>query len=222
MNTQPTAIYIPSLNRPRGLERVLLNIKISTPEPHMIYVMVSEDDLESQNICRKNRVYYWTDVDPETQYFVPRIQRLFEKTSEPWFFTGSDDIIFSLNWLTRCFSAAEDNIKVICPNDGHNPKGTNFLVNRGYVMERGGNWDTPGYVYHPSYRHNYSDDELVNVALCRGVYARALNVLVESTHPCWGNAPSDSTYGRAYEVWGSDENLYKSRTHLWGGKDLWR
>lgn len=215
MEPELTAIFIPSLNRPRGLERVLLNIKDTTPEPHIVYVMVSSTDIESQKICRGYGTAFWIDADPEKQYFVPRIQALFEKTNEPWFFTGSDDIIYSPGWLTGCFAAAEDKIKVICPNDGHNPKGTNFLINREYIMQEGGNWNTPGYVYHPSYRHNYSDDELVNVSLYRGIYTRALNVLVESTHPCWGNAPSDATYGRAYEVWGSDEALFWSRAPLW-------
>lgn len=221
MIPQLTSILIPSLNRPKNLERVLLNIRETTPEPHRVYVMISENDIDSQRVCRQQRTVFWTDSDPDLQYFVPRIQALFEKTSEPWIFTGSDDIVFPNNWLTGCYSAVDVGMKVICPNDGHNPKGTNFLVNRDYIMTEGGNWDPPGYVYNPSYRHNRSDDEMVNVAIYRKIYARAMNVLVESTHPSWGNAPNDSTYDRVALVSWDDETLFQSRAYLWGGENLW-
>jgi len=222
LEPQLTAILIPSLNRPKNLERVLLNIRYTTPEPHRTYVMISKDDIDSQRICRGHSAIFWTDSDSDLQYFVPRIQALFEKTSEPWIFTGSDDIVYPYGWLTNCFSVADSGTKIICPNDGHNPKGTNFLVDREYIMTEGGNWDTPGYVYHPSYRHNRSDDEMVNVALYRKIYTRAMDVLIESTHPSWGNAPNDSTYERVALVSAADEALFQSRAPLWGGQDLWR
>lgn len=219
MDPQNTAILIPSLWRPESLKRTIDNIRETTPEQHAIYAMVDESDPASLEVCQTMGVSCWTD---DAGYFVPRIQFLFEHTAEPFFFTGSDDIVYTPGWLTGCFAAMESHHKVCCPNDGHNPKGTNFLVERQYVLEQGGNFDTPGYVYHPDYLHNFSDDEMVNTGCFRGVYVRAMDVLVESTHPAWGNSQVDNTYMRMYEADAQDRELYYSRWHLWGSKDLWK
>lgn len=219
MNPEKTGILIPSLWRAPALERVINNIRDCTPEEHEIYALVDQADPASQAVCEKYGVRYWTD---NAGYFVPRIQFLFEHTEEPWFFTGSDDIVYHAGWLSGLFSVMQPWHKICCPNDGHNPKGTNFLVNREYVMAHGGNFATPGYVYHPDYLHNFSDDELVNTGIYRGVYTRAWDVVVESTHPTWGNAPMDDTYMRMYTANDRDRELYYSRYHLWGGRDLWR
>jgi hypothetical protein len=219
MDPQLTAILIPSLWRAKSLQRVITNIRATTPEPHSIYALVDQADPESQRVCTNLGVEFLVD---DAGYFVPRIQRLFEETNEPWIFTGSDDIVYSPGWLSGCFAAMAPHHKICCPSDGHNPKGTNFLIERAYIMERGGNWDPPGYVYNPGYLHNFSDDELVNVGIYRGVYTRAWDVVVESTHPTWGNAQMDDTYMRMYTANDQDKNLYFSRLHLWGGRDLWR
>lgn len=219
MDPQPTAILLPSLWRPAGLDRVLHNIRDTTPEEHAIYVAVDKADEPSIEVCQTHEVEWFTD---DAGWFCERIQFLFEQSTEPWFFTGSDDIVHTPGWLSGCFKAVTDAVKVVCPSDGHNPKGTNFLVNREYVLERGGNFDTPGNVYHPDYQHNYSDDELVNTAIHRSVYSRAYDVLVESTHPAWGNAPVDATYQRVGPSWEPDRNLYMNRMQLWGGRELWR
>lgn len=219
MEPQPTAILIPSLWRAAGVERVINNIRETTPEEHAIYFVLDQNDPASQEVCNRYGVQFWTD---DAGYFVPRLQYLFENTSEPWFFTGSDDIVFTRQWLSGCFAHVREGIKVVCPNDGHNPKGTNFLVERAYVDTFGGNWDPPGYVYNPGYKHNFSDDELVNVGIYRGVYTRAWDVLVESTHPTWGNAPMDDTYMRMYTADAADRELYYERWKLWGARDLWR
>lgn len=219
MLPQPTAILIPSLWRPQSLERVIGNIRDTTPETHGIYCVVDENDPASQEVCDRLGVAYWTD---QAGYFVPRIQFLFEHTTEPWFFTGSDDIVHNPGWLTEAFAVADEQIKVVCGDDLGNAKGTNFLVERAYVMERGGNFDTPGYVYFPEYLHNYSDDEMVSTGIYRGVYRRAPKSVVQSMHPTYGNAPLDDTYFRMYNSNDRDRDIYDSRKHLWGGGDLWR
>jgi hypothetical protein len=215
----PTAILVPSLWRPMSLERMINNIRDTTPEEHAIYCVVDEADPASQQVCREYEVEFWTD---QAGYFVPRIQFLFEHTREPWFFTGSDDVIYNDGWLTEAFAVADDSIKVICGDDLRNPKGTNFLVNREYVMEHGGNFDTPGRVHYHEYLHNYSDDEMVSTAIYRGVYARAPKSRVESCHPTYGTAQLDDTYFRMYNANSQDEAVYLARRHLWGGGDLWR
>lgn len=212
MKSEPTAILIPSLWRPEGLSRVLHNLEKTTPETHQVYACVDRNDGESMQVCLDFGVNFITD---DGDYFVPRLQKLYEWSTEPWFFTGSDDIIFSNGWLTGCFAAAQDHHRVICPNDGHNPNGTNFLVSREYITEHSGTIDGTNEVYHPGYFHNFSDDELVGTARKRGVYTRAMGVLVESTHPGFGNAPDDDTYRKPRAMWGHDEALYHSRRHLW-------
>jgi hypothetical protein len=219
MEPKMTAILIPSLWRAKALGRVIDNIRATTPEPHAIYTVVDKADPASQRQCQQKGVQFWTD---DAGYFVQRIQFLFEHTEEPWIFTGSDDIIHSPGWLSGCFEVMEPWHKICCPNDGHNAKGTNYLVERDYIMEQGGNFNTPGFVYHPDYLHNFSDDEMVNTGIYRGVYTRAWDVVVESTHPTWGNAPMDDTYMRMYTADPRDRALYYSRWQLWGERDLWR
>lgn len=219
MHPEPTAILVPSLWRALSLERVINNIRDTTPEEHAIYCVVDQNDPASQQVCRELEVEFWTD---DAGYFVPRLQFLFEHTEQPWFFTGSDDVIFSPGWLTEAFAVADLSTKVVCTNDLRNPKGTNYLVNRAYVMRQGGNFDTPGYVYHPDYRHNFSDDEMVSTAIYHNVYKRAPLSKVESTHPTYGTAVLDRTYQRMYDIDAQDRALYYSRWHLWGGVDLWR
>lgn len=202
-------LFIPSLNRPHNLAKVLPRAKRTGAA---VYCVVDEDDIESQRVCADLEVRYWTD---RAGWFCQRIQFLFDNTDEEWFFTGSDDVVYPADMFDGMFQAADPSWKVISPNDGHNANGTNYLIERSYVQEHGGHYGTPGLVYHQGYRHNWSDDELAEVAASRGVFGRTMGVLVESQHPVWGNAPDDATYQRARAKWADDEALFRRRCHLW-------
>jgi cellulose synthase/poly-beta-1,6-N-acetylglucosamine synthase-like glycosyltransferase len=212
MKPQPTAIFIPSLSRPARLEQVLRSIHDNTPEGHGVYVVVDQDDLTSQRVCQAHLVRYWMD---DAGWYWPRLQFLYEQTFEPWIFIGQDDIVFSPDWLSRCFAHADDTVAVVTPSDGHNPMGTSFLVRRAYIAAHGGHMGFPGRLHHPDYRHNFTDLEFIETAEARGVHARATDVLVEHQHVDWGNAPDDESYQRVRPHWMHDAQLFESRRHLW-------
>lgn len=213
MSDATCAVLMPTLERPANLKRVLQDLKVTRGQtPYEIYCMVAETDIDSQRVCADFDVRYWID---ERGWFAERTQALFELTDEPWVFTGTDDIRFSSGWLDRLFKSAPPSAKVIAPYDGHNPHPTNFLVNRAYVMEHGGHWGCPGKVFHPAYTHMFVDNEMVGVAVARDVFFYATDVLVEATHPHWGNAPQDDTYTRSQRRYEKDEKVYNRRKHLW-------
>ena len=207
------AVLMPSLERADNLARVLDNLDDTRGDiPYAVYCMLDAGDDKSRDVCERRGVLYHTD---DRGWFARRTDELFGLTSEPWVFTGTDDIVFPDAWCDRMFEAKQPGWKVIAPNDGHNPNGTNFLVNREYVETYGGHWNTPGHIFHPAYMHNFTDNELIEVAVVRGVFGRTMDVLVESTHPVWGNAEDDDTYRRARLRYDYDAELFGRRCHLW-------
>lgn len=212
MNPEPTGIFIPSLNRPERLHDVLLSIRKHTPEPHGVYVVVDVADIDSQRVCDTLGIRYWMD---DAGWYWPRLQFLYEQTTEPWFFLGQDDIVFSPGWLTACFAHVDGSVAVVAPNDGHNAAGTSFLVRRAYIDVQGGHTGFPGRLHDPAYRHNFTDSEFVATAAARDVLVHADDVLVEHAHADWGLAERDSTYQRVQPYFAQDQALYESRRHLW-------
>jgi hypothetical protein len=204
---------MPTLDRPDNLRRVLGNLAcVKGKVDFATYAMVDEDDIDSQKVCADYNVRYFLD---HRGWFAPRTNQLFALTDEPWVFLGTDDIRFPNCWLDTMFRLKQPSWKVIAPDDGHNPAGTNFLVERAYVLEQGGHWGTPGLVFHDGYKHNFSDSELIEVADKRGVFGRVMEVCVEQRHPLWGNADDDATYQRARAKYATDEALFERRQHLW-------
>jgi hypothetical protein len=179
----------------------------------MVMVMVSDDDIESITVAKKAGACVYTDTGDT---FPNRIAALMRYVMEPWIFTGSDDIRFTPGWLTGMFAEVHcEHDSVICPNDGHNANGTNYLIRRHYLDVHGGSVGEPGSVFHVGYRHNFADNELALTAAARGVYRRAWTVLVESMHPVWGNASDDTTYQVARAHWDHDSALFAARQPLW-------
>jgi hypothetical protein len=212
MKPEPTAIFIPSLWRPDRLEQVLRSLHENTPEPHGVYVVLDQSDLSSQRICQAHLVRYWMD---DAGWYWPRLQFLYEQTTEPWMFLGQDDITFEPDWLSRLFAHVEPCVAVVAPNDGHGLVGTSFLVRRAYVDTQGGHVGFAGRLHDPAYHHNFTDTEFMATADARGAYVHAEDVLVEHYHPDWGIAPDDGTYQRVKPFLAEDRALFESRRHLW-------
>lgn len=206
-----TAIFIPSLNRPHKIEPLLQNIKEVTPEPHEVYFMVS--DKESVNILKRKGVNFWQDKK-DTRY-VTRMNFMYRNTTEPYMFMGSDDIWFYPDWLTNALRKMHEGYSVVVGDDMLNSNGTMALISRRYVDEQSCCIDTPRVLFYPDYHHDFADTEQFETAQKRGVFARAMDSIVEHQH--WANdkSPKDATYELSSKYSVEDYGLFQSRKHLW-------
>lgn len=143
-------------------------------------------------------------------------------TTEPLLFLGADDLVFHPGWLqairttmARCPDAA-----VIGTQDLGNPRviagehATHSMVTRDYAITRG-TIDQPGLILHEGYEHEYVDDEFVETARVRGMWAFAHRAVVEHRHPNWGKAPMDSLY------MGQQRRMRAGRAHYQRRRALW-
>jgi hypothetical protein len=73
-------------------------------------------------------------------------------------------------------------------------------------------YDRFGYLYHPSYKSFYCDDEYTEVAKSLNKITFIEKVIVKHQHPCWGGGvQSDALYMRNDRYWTEDKNNYKTR-----------
>lgn len=135
-----------------------------------------------------------------------------------WVFTGADDLRFWPGWLDECLKVARGTgAKVIGTDDLWNPlvrarrHSTHSLVSVEYVMTVGASWDGPGVLYHEGYDHQCVDNELVQVARERGVWAFAERAKVEHLHPMAHKAEKDATYEKALARGRQDVALFRNR-----------
>lgn len=211
----PTAILIPSLDRPQNLRDVVSSIHTNTPEEHFILFCVS--DPASMTILDELGEWYLDDsADPDKRY-VTRMNKLVIDhldDAETVFF-GSDDVIHRRGWLSEAYRVMDTGPSVVVVNDLHNPSGTQALVRRSYLSRAV--FDAPGLAFHPGYLHNFADNEMFFTAHLQGEYARALDSHVEHLHPYFGSSNRrgwDDTYANAQKGWEHDQTLWIERQKL--------
>lgn len=220
--TPATAILVPVLNRPQLVQRVVESIESATPEPHRILFVVSAGDTAEldavQDFYREHGdLRIGQEYGPVFDYLVVqepgtwacKINAGFRATEEPFVFLAADDLKFHHGWLAEALGimdAPRGRFGVVGTNDLGNqrtfdhsvpgyPHATHSLVRRAYIDGQGGTMDKgPGVVLCEEYPHEYADDELVETAKTRGVYAHADTSVVEHLHPNYGKARDDDTY----------------------------
>jgi len=210
----PTAILIPSLNRPQHLERVVREIHLATGEDHTILFCVSDD--ESKEVLTGLGEWFLDDADTDDRRYVTRMNKLIRHAGEAkTIFFGSDDVIHHPGWLTSALKVMAGGPEVVVVNDLRNQNGTQALVRTSYLDRAV--FDAPGKAFHPGYHHNFADTEQFYTAARRGVYARAMQSYVEHLHPIFTDSRHvswDQTYEDAVEHFTEDQARYESRTRL--------
>lgn len=221
--TEPsTAILIPVLNRPHRVAPLLANIEATTPEPHLVQFIATEDDDLEVHELRRLQANYFT-VGPALEGYARKINWSAWATATPFVFTAADDLVFHDGWLSAALAAMVDGVDVVGTNDLHNPRvltghhSTHSLVRRSYIDDPGAVIDHPGKVLCEEYQHAFCDDELVGTAKSRGGFAMAMDSHVEHLHPYFDSAPLDDTYRKGMASIGHDESMHNARKHLWGG-----
>jgi hypothetical protein len=227
---EATAVIVPVLGRPQNAEPFMESLKAasfghSSTDPLVtVYAVVdaSDGDTEALAWVRAGArvIDFYGDGRPGT--FAEKVNDAYKQTDEPWLFLVGDDVQFYPGWLDQAQHAARDGAHVIGTNDLHNPlvlKGehaTHLLVRRNYVDERGASWDGPKVVCHEGYRHMFVDNEVVETAKQRKVWAFAHHSKVEHLHPLWGLAEGDETYRLGAAAFEQDKALFEARLAEYG------
>jgi hypothetical protein len=93
---------------------------------------------------------------------------------------------------------------------------THTLVRRSYIDTVGGVIDQPpGVLLNEQYPHSWVDDEFIQTAMARGVYAHAYDSHVEHMHWLWGKGEDDPTYALGAAGHRAGKRLFYARRHLW-------
>jgi glycosyltransferase involved in cell wall biosynthesis len=213
------AILVPVLGRPHRVKQLLESIEAATPEPHRVLFIADagdDDELAALDDAGAERLV----LEPPVNW-AQKINAGYGATSEPLLFIAADDLAFHPEWFARARSYFRDGIEIVGTNDICNPRvmtgqhATHMLIRRSYIEEQSGVADEPGKVVHEGYPHEYADDELIQTAMGRGVYAHAFDSIVEHLHPLVDKAPDDETYrlGRSQTKIG--KRLFYRRRYLW-------
>jgi hypothetical protein len=218
-------ILVPILSRAHRVAPLVANIEATTPDARILFCCTPGDDEVIREVERWVGTYLLVPRSPDGRHDYPRkINAGYRATTEPWIFTGADDIVFDPGWLDAArVISAQDDYGVIGTNDGGNPRvlagvhSTHSLVARWYA-DGGCSPDRSFQIYHEGYWHEGCDDELVAVARARGAYAHAHEALVTHLHPDWGTMPTDGLYERDRGArMRAGRRLFAARRKLWGG-----
>ena len=118
----------------------------------------------------------------------------------------SDDMVFTQNGFDAHIRGAFDNLDQCL----HFPDGNTTAIITMSILGRKF-YDRFGYIYHPSYKSLFCDNEQTEVAKILGCYKFIDKSIFSHLHPAWAKAESDEQYRRTEAFWGDDEWMYKQR-----------
>ncbi len=219
------AVVVPVLSRPQNAEPLADSLtRATTVDYRLVFVCTPGDDAQIE-ACHGLGDVIVVDWPAGKADWGRKLNHAFRETSEPWLFTGADDLDFHLGWDTAALETAERaGAGVVGTQDGANPQvkigrhSTHSLVRRSYIDECGGSVGEPGIVIHEGYQHQWSEVELIETAKARGCFAFSHDSHVTHRHPLWHTAPRDSTYEKAMSHAQEDRALFNSRAHLWANE----
>jgi len=212
-------ISIPTYKRPERILNVYNNAKNSSPLVSNVYFIVEKDDFASIDALKKYRLLYF--INERSRGCAGAHNTAYLKTSEKYFFTGSDDFDFKSGWLEKSLEKMVGRIKVVGVNDLHTPDiiaqkyAIQFLIDRDYIKKSSGVFDEENVILSETYIHTWADREFFETAKLRDVFAFCPEAHVEHLHYAWNLSPKDETYAKQEGTWAHDRNLYLRRKPLW-------
>lgn len=224
------AVIVPVAQRDNA-ETFLSSLAASlTPAQHdrvWIYLMADDEDLPTLMAWEKHSRLYPSIIFDHHRYlrtmgsFAEKVNRGYEISDEPWLFLVGDDVRFHKGWLDQAMQVARTGGKhVIGTNDLANPAvmaghhATHMFISRSYVNDFGASLDGPGVICHEGYRHWYVDNEIVQLAVGRGMFAPCLASHVEHLHPLYGKGVMDDVYAIGQAAAAADAALWAQRRQL--------
>jgi glycosyltransferase involved in cell wall biosynthesis len=212
------AVLVP-LMRPENLPGLLYSFNATNDGSARLYV-IADDNLPVEGTCLRTGRAHTT--------FAEKVNYGTRKTREPWVCVIGDDVEFHPGWL-KAVRAVSDRADVIGTNDAlpgrvKNPDvaagrhADHFLIRRSYIDDEGASLEGPGIAAPETYRHWWTDKEIVELAKARGVFVPCLDAIIEHHHPGYdGNEAArqaDPVYMLAVEHQAADEKTWRSRLPL--------
>lgn len=214
-------ILIPMWGRPHRVAPLLASIDAATPDARVLFLTSPGDRAVCLEIDRHERHRIEVPRQPLGDY-ARKINVGYRATTEPYIFTGADDLQFHPGWYHAAraqFLRSDKRIGVVGTNDMGSPRvmagehATHSLIARWYADQ--GTIDERRKIYHEGYVHEFVDDELVGTAKKRDAWAFAPDSYVEHLHPDWGKADKDRTYANQRSRMRTSRGLYQRRRKLW-------
>lgn len=211
------AILVPVLNRPHRVKPLLDSIWAATPPgivTRALFITDPGDDAERDAIGNARAAMIATGGN-----YAEKIRAGVLATTEPYVFTGADDLEFQPGWFEAAAAAMTAGIEVVGVNDliprrpGREGHATHFLMSRSYALAP--TIDGQPGPFFQGFAHNFVDDECIATAKRRGVYAYAADSRVAHKHPMASTAPDDDTYRKGRASFRADRRLFLDRRHLW-------
>lgn len=213
------AVLIPTLGRPHHIQPLLESLYSTTDEARPLF-LTTESDKEAREAIDSLGERRIDVPTARVGDYARKINVGYRKTNEPYLFLAATDLKFHENWLENAMKHMSDDIHVVGTNDLGNARvirgehSTHTLVSR-YYCDKYGTVDEKSKVLHENYLHEYVDDEFVETAKCRDMFAMAMDSVVEHIHPAWGKAKWDKSYKEVESRLRPGYRLYHRRRHLW-------
>lgn len=220
-------VIVPVLSRSHRVRPLLDSLEAATPEPHRTIFVATAGDrdmIEAVELAAVELPSVSLEVlapNPIGDY-ARKINHAARVSSEPFLFTGADDLDFRPGWLPAALAEMSSpaigvvGTQDLAPTDRarSGEHATHFLVRRRYVEELG-TIDEIGKVFHEGYPHEYVDNELVETAKARGAWSFAFASIVEHLHPSWNKAPADLLYNEQGRRMAVGRRVFNQRRRLW-------
>jgi hypothetical protein len=218
-------VVVPVLARPHRIRPLLHDIAVSMrhyPKAVAVTFVVDPDDHRTIEACAEAGADWLTDWSMHPTY-ASKINEGAAQGHAAWVLTAADDLHFHRGWFGAAMATHRaTGALVIGTNDLANRRvvagehSTHTLIARSYINDPGGCVDTgPGSVMHAGYPHEYCDDELIETARARGVFAHSARCVLEHLHPMVGKGDDDATYRRGRSTRARSREIYEARRHLW-------
>ena len=208
-------VIVPMLGRAEQVDRLVVSLAASTERARPLFVCTTTDTEVLEAVAGFDHLV----VPPaERGDYAHKINVGVAASDEPLIFTGAIDLHFHEGWLEAAEWMLEGLTQVVGTNDLTNPRtaeghSTHTLTTRDYAS-RGLIDGRPGLLCE-DYIHEYVDDEMIGTARKRGVYAHAVDAIVEHLHPMAGKADWDDTYRAMKSRMRADRGLFNRRRALW-------
>ena len=231
------AVIIPLWRRTKNIDRVTASLLDTVPLAHICFVVSSGDEWITPWTTLPGDTIVVDGVGGEPGDYSKKINAGYRATTEPFIFTGADDLVFHEGWYEACralmplaqgggSATKPGGIGVVGTVDRCNGRtmagehSTHSLVARWYA-DCCAVADHPGAIYCELYQHEYTDDELIQTAMFRGAYAHAYDAIVEHVHMLVHPELDDEVYQHGRSRSRLSRRTFLQRQRLWGKGGAW-
>lgn len=197
----------------RGYESIVNNISSNN-----YHVLISVENLHHDPKMhplpdlKGNHTYFVNPNAPTTK--VDAINRNIDKLNYEWdiLVNMSDDMIFTVKGFDFFIKSHMDNLdRFLFFNDGNR---NDDLVTMSIIGKK--YYSRDKYIYHPSYKSLWCDNEATEVAKERGCFKKCEEQIFKHLHPAYGLAHVDQQYLNTEGFNGVDrDNYFKRKSNGW-------